>query len=159
MPASLVAPRFAPRLIRALSGAAVVAVLAGCEPVITTHGYAPPDEMLTSIREGVDTRGSVRRKIGRPGTTGAFSEEGWYYVATTVSKRAFYAPEVVERKVIAVTFNDRDVVQSVNRYGLEDGLVVDLETRTTPTFGQELTILQQLLGNIGELGDTLGGNN
>jgi hypothetical protein len=37
----------------------------------------------------------------------------------------------------------------VNRYGLEDGRVIDLATRTTPTFGRELTVLQQLFGNIG----------
>ena len=36
-------------------------------------------------------------------------------------------------------------------YGMEDGRVIDLETRTTPTLGRELTILEQLLGNLGTI--------
>ncbi|MEM7526460.1 MAG: outer membrane protein assembly factor BamE [Pseudomonadota bacterium] len=130
----------------------------GCAPVVTSHGYAPPEEMVQSIVEGVDTRGSVRRKIGRPGATGTFSETGWYYVSTTLSKQAFYAPEIVDRRIVAVEFNDVDRVTAVRRYGLEDGRIVDLETRTTPTFGRELTILQQVLGNIGTSGESLLGN-
>ncbi|MEM8595848.1 MAG: outer membrane protein assembly factor BamE [Pseudomonadota bacterium] len=131
-------------------------VLAGCAPVISNHGYAPPDEMVATIVEGVDTRGSVRRKIGRPGATGVFTEDGWYYVSSTLSKRGFYAPEIIDRRIIAVEFNDVDRVTSVRRYGLEDGQFVDLETRTTPTFGRELTILQQVLGNIGAAENLLG---
>jgi len=42
-------------------------------------------------------------------------------------------------------------VTQVNRYGLEDGKVVDLVTATTPTYGRELTVLQQLFGNVGRI--------
>lgn len=124
---------------------------AGCSPVVTNHGYAPPEERVAQVVAGVDTRGSVRRKLGRPVATGAFSEDGWYYVSTTVERRAFYAPEITERRIVAVSFDGRDRVVAVDRFGLEDGKVVDLETRTTPTFGRQLTILQQVLGNIGSL--------
>ena len=34
---------------------------------------------------------------------------------------------------------------------IEDGRIINLQTRTTPTHGRELTILQQLLGNLGKL--------
>ena len=40
---------------------------------------------------------------------------------------------------------------SVNRYSLEEGRVIDLETNTTPTYGKELTIMEQILGNIGAI--------
>ncbi|MEM9762366.1 MAG: outer membrane protein assembly factor BamE [Pseudomonadota bacterium] len=146
------------RPVLALAAIVSVSALSGCAAVVTTHGYAPPEEMVASVVEGVDTRGSVRRKIGRPGATGTFTEDGWYYVSTTVSKQAFYAPEIVDRRIIAVEFNDVDRVTSVRRYGLADGQLVDLETRTTPTFGRELTILQQVLGNIGSGESLLGGN-
>ena len=52
---------------------------------------------------------------------------------------------------VAVEFDADDVVASVNVYGLEDGRIVDLQTRTTPTQGRQLTIMQQLLGNLGTL--------
>jgi hypothetical protein len=34
-------------------------------------------------------------------------------------------------------------------YGVEDGRIVEPVERTTPTYGQELTVMQQLLGNFG----------
>ncbi len=125
--------------------------LSGCSAEIENHGYAPGNELLAGITAGQDTRGSVRRKIGRPSTTGVFTETGWYYVATTVEHRTYHDPKVTDRRVVAVQFDADDVVAEVNVYGLEDGRIIDLQTRTTPTHGRKLTILQQLLGNLGTL--------
>ena len=125
--------------------------LSGCSAEVKNHGYAPDDALLAGITAGTDTRGSVRRKIGRPSTTGVFTETGWYYVATTVEHYLYNAPEVIGRRVVSVQFDANDVVTGVNVYGLEGGRVIDLQTRTTPTHGRKLTILQQMLGNFGTL--------
>ena len=137
-----------------------VIILAGavsaCAPVMENHGYAPDAELVAEIKAGQDTRGSVRRKIGRPGTNGVFDDSGWYYVSSLVKHYTYHAPEVVDRRVVAVEFDESDVVSAVNTYGMESGKIIDLETRTTPTHGRKLTILQQVLGNIGRItGDDL----
>lgn len=132
-----------------VAGTAILGVLASCAPVIKNHGYAPVPEEIATITEGRDTRGSVRRKIGRPGGSGIFTDTGWYYVSSTVEHFAYYEPEVIDRKVVAIQFDEQDFVRSINTYGLEDGRIIDLETNTTPTFGRELTILEQAFGNIG----------
>ncbi len=130
--------------------------LSGCAAEVKNHGYAPDDELLAGIAAGTDTRGSVRRKIGRPSTTGVFTETGWYYVATTVEHYLYNEPAVAGRRVVVVRFDANDMVTGVNVYGREDGRIIDLQTRTTPTHGRELTILQQLFGNLGTLtGDQL----
>jgi outer membrane protein assembly factor BamE (lipoprotein component of BamABCDE complex) len=115
------------------------------------HGYAPDDALLADITAGQDTRGSVRRKIGRPSTSGLFTDTGWYYVSTTIEHYTYNEPKVADRRVVAVEFDANDVVASVNVYGVEDGRVIDLQTRTTPTHGRQLTIVQQVLGNFGRL--------
>jgi outer membrane protein assembly factor BamE (lipoprotein component of BamABCDE complex) len=127
--------------------------LAGCAPVIQNHGYAPDDESLAEVVSGQDTKGSVRRKVGRPSGTGVFDDNGWYYVATTIKKYMYHEPEVIERRVVAIEFGENEVVSAVSVYGLEDGRVIDLQTRTTPTHGRKLTILQQLLGNLGRFNE------
>ena len=141
--------------MKRVAGLALVAmlggVISGCSPVMKNHGYAPDDELLAGISAGQDTRGSVRRKIGRPSTTGVFTDTGWYYVATTIEHYMYHAPKVSDRRVVSVQFDANDVVAGVNVYGVEDGRIIDLQTRTTPTHGRELTILQQLLGNLGTL--------
>lgn len=124
-------------------------VIAGCSPEIRNHGFTPLEEDLAQIRVGQDTRGSVRRKIGRPGGAGIFTDDGWYYVSERVEHLTYHAPRVIERRVVAITFDENDLVASVDEFGLEDGNVVALKTETTPTYGRQLTVLEQALGNIG----------
>lgn len=136
--------------LSAVACAALVAGLAaGCAPVIQQHGYAPLREEVAEIRPGIDTRETVIRKIGRPASTGIFTDDGWYYVSSRVEKLTYHAPKVTDRRVVAVVFDPNGVVAGVNEYGLQDGRVVDLETETTPTYGRQLTILEQAFGNLG----------
>lgn len=143
----------------ALIAAGAVFTLGACTPEIRSHGFAPDPEILGTVQSGSDTRGSVRRKVGRPSSTGVFTQNGWYYVATTVEHLTYHEPKVVDRRVVAITFDENDVVASVNTYALEDGRLIDLETRTTPTAGRELTVLEQVLGNIGVSAEGLLGDN
>ncbi|MEO0366067.1 MAG: outer membrane protein assembly factor BamE [Pseudomonadota bacterium] len=142
-----------------LLSACAIVVLGACEPTVRSHGFAPDAEILGTVSSGSDTRGSVRRKIGRPSSTGVFTQNGWYYVSTTVEHLTYHEPKVVDRRVVAITFDENDIVASVDSYGLEDGRLINLETRTTPTAGRELTILEQVLGNIGVSAETLLGDN
>jgi outer membrane protein assembly factor BamE (lipoprotein component of BamABCDE complex) len=137
-----------------VAGAALLAVLAACEPVVTTHGYAPTEARLEEVVVGVDTAGSVASKIGRPSTSGVIREDAWYYVFSRVETLAWNAPEVTERRVIVLRFDEEGVVSAIDRYGLEEGRVINLVTRTTPTFGRELSALQQIFGNLGNVGAT-----
>lgn len=138
--------------LRALGAAALVgATLCGCAATYTNHGFAPQLADLQAIEAGVDTRGSVERRLGQPSATGSFDGDVWYYVASRVEHYAFYAPRVVDRTVTAVRFDEAGLVREVARYGLQDGRVVDLVTATTPTYGRELTVIQQLFGNVGRV--------
>ncbi|QIE55190.1 outer membrane protein assembly factor BamE [Pikeienuella piscinae] len=129
---------------------AIVLALGACEPVYVNHGFAPQRAELDNIVAGQDTRGSVMRKLGRPSTVSSFDADTWYFAASKVKKFAFYAPEVIDRKVVAVTFNADGLVTDAKSYGLEDGQIIDLVTRRTPTYGREMTVLQQVFGNLGK---------
>jgi outer membrane protein assembly factor BamE (lipoprotein component of BamABCDE complex) len=56
---------------------------------------------------------------------------------------------VTQRTVTEITFNDAGLVSEVRTLGLEDGQRVAMNDRETPTRGRQLTILEQLLGNVG----------
>jgi len=57
---------------------------------------------------------------------------------------------VSQRSVTEITFDKADgKVAAVRTLGLEDGRQVAMERRETPTRGRQLTILEQLLGNVG----------
>jgi len=134
----------------ACSFAALVLVTA-CEPIRQTHGYAPRPGQLAELKVGSDGKADVAGKIGRPTTVGAFDNDEWYYITRSTESRAFLEPRVVSQQVVVVGFNESGLTESVDSYGLEDGRVVNLVTKTTPTRGKRLTFLQQLLGNVGRV--------
>ena len=138
---------------------AALVLATACEPIRRTHGYAPRPGELAEIKVGADGKADVAGKIGRPTTVGAFDNDEWYYITRSTESRAFLEPRVVSQEVVVVAFSDAGVAESVDSYGLEDGRVVNLVTKTTPTRGKRLTFLQQLLGNVGRFtgNDVFGG--
>jgi len=123
--------------------------LAGCSKVERSRGYVPDASDLAEINVGVDSKLSVRESLGSPSTVGTFDDDAWYYIRSRHERMAFLREEVIAREVVAIYFDDQDRVEDVAHYGLQDGEIVSYSTRTTPTRGRELTILEQLLGNVG----------
>lgn len=121
---------------------------AGCAPTVQVHGYVPSEADLSRIRPGFDDTGSVEKILGRPSSNGILRDSAWYYVQSRVESYTYHAPRVIDRKVIAIDFNQKGVVTDIKRYGLQDGRVIDLETRTTGTGGREMSIVEQLFGNL-----------
>jgi len=125
-------------------------LVAACAPIMRYHGYAPGDEQLSDIVVGRDTRETVAQKIGMPGMGGVIEGSGWYYVQSDWRQMGPRAPVEVDRQVVAVTFNARDVVENVERFGLADGQVVALSRRVTDTGPRGVTVLQSIFGVLGQ---------
>ncbi len=128
---------------------ACLAAIGACTPIFKNHGYVPPAEDLAEIKVGVDTRDTVEEAIGAPGASGVARESGFYYVRSRVRHYGPKRPEVVSRELVAISFDQRGVVSNIERFGLEDGLVIPLERRVTDSNVQDKGFLRQLLGNIG----------
>jgi len=126
----------------------VAAVMAACSPIMQYHGYAPSDDELAEIRVGQDTRTTVAQKIGQPGIGGVMEGSGWFYVQSDWRNRSWRAAEEVDRQVVAVSFDSRDRVANIERFGLEDGVVVPLSRRVTES-GPRPSILSQVLRVLG----------
>ena len=138
-------------LRNSILGLAVISVMAACSPVVDHRGYLPHGSDLQKVQTGM-TKTEVQALLGSPSTTATvnFQGDSYYYISDTVEQEAFFEPKVVDRKVVAVRFDQNDRVASFNQYGLEDGRIIDFNTRQTPTRGKELTILQQFFSNIGK---------
>ena len=123
---------------------------AACSPITSYSGFQAIESDPKDVKVAVDTKSTVRGKLGSPSATGTFDPNVWYYMNQIKQRVAFRKPQVVARNVTAITFNkDSEQVESVNNYTLKDGKVIAFNGRETPTRGRELTILEQLLGNVG----------
>lgn len=123
--------------------------LAGCTERVRTHGYVPSEDELQQIVPGVDTRGTVEDLIGVPSTSGALSDSGFYYIESDVRHYAWQRPEVVDREVLAITFDNAGVVENIERFGLQDGQVVPIARRITRSGDGDISFIRKLFGNIG----------
>ncbi len=138
---------------RLLLPAAMALTVAACSSNIAHRGYLAKPGAFGQVREGMP-KSEVEGILGSPSTTASVNYQGdsYYYISSTTQQTAFLNPKEVERQVIAIRFDQNDQVASLGQYGLEDGKIVDINSRTTPTKGRELTMLQQLFGNIGKPG-------
>jgi len=141
----------------AVSAAALLA-LAACAPISSTHGFQALDVKPAELKVGEDTKSTVLERLGSPSAKSTFDDNTWYYMSQSVERLAFYKPRVTKRDVVAINFDEAERVKAVNSYQLEDGKVIALNGRETPTRGRELTILEQLLGTVGRTAGAFTGN-
>ena len=143
----------------ALGFCAVVA-LSACEGDQRTRGNLLTEERMAEITAGESLQSDVVAAVGTPSAVSTFEGNTWYYIGERQERRAFLDPNILERNVLVVNFDNEGLVQSTRLYTVEDGQFIDPVRRTTPTEGRKLTILQQLLGNIGRFaGNEEGGGN
>ena len=130
--------------------------LAACSPTFRNHGYVPPEDELQELAIGIDTRASVEDLVGPPTAGGVLEGGNYFYVRSRVKSFGVRRPEIIERQVLAISFDGEGVLQNIERFGLEDGRVVALSRRVTDSGVQDTNFLKQLLGNIGRIGPGTG---
>jgi len=136
---------------------AVTLAISGCTATIRNHGYIPPEEDLQELVVGIDTRASVEDVVGSPTAGGILEGGNYFYVRSTVRTFGPRRPEVVDRQVLAISFDENGVLSNIESFGLEDGRVVTLSRRVTDSNIANVSFLRQLLGNIGRVGPDFGG--
>lgn len=128
-----------------------------CTPTFRNHGYIPPEEDLQELVVGIDTRASVEDVVGPPTAGGVLEGGDYYYVRSVVKSFGPRRPQVIDRQVLAISFDSQGVLSNIESFGLEDGRVVTLSRRVTDSNVANVSFLKQLLGNIGRIGPDFGG--
>lgn len=157
------------RAVRLLAGAAMLGsavALAGCQTAeVLNQGYIIDEQALSLVPVG-SSREQVLLALGSPSTTATFDNEIFYYISQKrVRPVAFMQPRLVDQRVLAVYFGPDNRVRQIAHYGLQDGVLFDFITRTTPTAGRDASFLGSLLSTdgppgpgVGGLGGMIGGN-
>jgi outer membrane protein assembly factor BamE (lipoprotein component of BamABCDE complex) len=133
---------------------AAVAALAGlasaCAPIVGLNGFQVVDKRPADMVVGTDTKATVLAQLGTPSAVSTFEDNIWYYISQTTERYTYNRPQVSLRRITAITFNEADdKILEVRNLTLEDGQQVAMARQETPTRGRQLTVLEQLLGNVG----------
>ena len=124
-------------------------MLGACESRVDSRGNLPDPELLASIEPGEASRDDVSLLLGSPSSVAVFENETWFYISQRTETFAFFEPEVMERQVVIVQFDQAGILKTVETLGLEDGQDILPVERETPTLGNEPTMFQQIFGNLG----------
>lgn len=140
-----------PRFTRSIVVAAAIggtALLGACEPRVAQRGAMPDIDAIAKIIPNESTKQDVERVLGSPSSVNVFGNETWMYIGETTTQTAFLERKVDERSVLTINFDKGGVVTDVQSHGLDASRDIAPVERTTPTVGRDLTLVEQLLGNL-----------
>ena len=122
--------------------------LAGCGGETFQRGYVLPEGALEQIPLGASQE-QVLLVLGTPSTVATVSGEAFYYISQKAERRiSFMRTSVTDQRVIAVYFDRDRKVQRLAEYGIKDGKVFDFISRTTPTSGNDLSLISTIIHNF-----------
>ena len=126
--------------------------LSACSSIRETRGYIVDNVLVDSVAPGIDNRQSVEGALGRPTYISEYGDKTWYYISNITKRKPFVRPRTHEQTVLAVTFDAAGNVATVNRSGMENVTFLRPDGDETPTLGRERGFLEDLFGNIGQVG-------
>jgi outer membrane protein assembly factor BamE (lipoprotein component of BamABCDE complex) len=123
--------------------------LAGCDNIVDQRGFSATPGSVEKIEVGTQSREDIVRLIGSPSAVATFNPNVWYYITQKQETFAFLKPKITDQKVMQLSFNDTGRLQAIKKYDLEDAESITMVSRITPTAGKQLTVLEQIMGNVG----------
>ena len=129
-----------------------VLALGACSSIRESRGYVQDGALVQSVQPGIDNRQSVEGTLGRPTFRSQYGEDTWYYISSVTGRRPFVRPRIRQHSILAVKFDDAGNVESVDRRGVDSVVYLQPDGDKTPTLGRERTFLEDLFGNIGQVG-------
>ncbi|MEZ5813684.1 MAG: outer membrane protein assembly factor BamE [Alphaproteobacteria bacterium] len=138
-----------------LSSCVLLLGAGACAPVVHQRGNLVEDFQMQQIKPLESTRSDVLRDLGSPTTKSTFDPNVWYYIGQETEKRGILDPEVVQERIVLVAFNEEGFVETIKDIDRER-LNIPYSRDKTPTHGNETTIMQQFLGNLGKFNPNAG---
>jgi outer membrane protein assembly factor BamE (lipoprotein component of BamABCDE complex) len=123
--------------------------ISACSDVVSTHGQVLQTTTIEDVRPGLATKQDIQAKLGSPTSTAAFDTSTWYYISQVRIRRSFFNPVTAQQRVLVLHFDGNDVLDRISMLDEDQSEEVTLVSRQTPTAGHKLSILEQLLGNVG----------
>ena len=125
------------------------ALLAACGETVSTHGHIILPSRLAQIQPGQSTRADVLQLLGSPSTTGTMGEDRWYYMTNTTKDKPLNPNLLQKSQLVEISFDPSGTVTGLVQKTEADSKTLEPDLAATPTHGQSMGFIDQLLGNVG----------
>ncbi len=124
-----------------------------------TRGNKVDGELLAQLVPGTSTRTDVTSLIGSPTARASFDDNTWIYIGEVTKPVIGGIQMINDQEVVVLNFDGAGVLRNITRKGMADAQPVAVVARSTPSPGNDASLIQQLLGNVGRFspGGALGG--
>mgnify|MGYP006269620921 CR=1 FL=1 len=123
--------------------------IAGCGQQTINHGHQLNERVVDRLQENTSTKQDVLRALGSPAGFGALDPNVWIYPSLKTTKKPVEAAELEQVRTLVLTFNDAGVLTQKEIVRQTDPVMAQPVDKKTPTHGQSLGIIDQMLGNVG----------
>src|SRR2546428_2850725 len=121
-------------------------LLAGCFSETYRKGYILPEGALEQIPIG-SSQEQVLLVLGTPSTVATVNGEAYYYISQRTERPVGFMPQyMTDQRVVAVYFDKSRRVERLADYRMKDGKGFGLVSRTTPTRGEESSLITGVTG-------------
>ena len=111
----------------------------------------PPEAEISQLVIGSSTKEEVIKKLGEPLSNKGSPKNFLIYVQKKVEVVAFFSPQIDDRKVLKLSFDDRAILSRVDFYNYDEvaSKTFKADQKIVVSEGRKLTFWQQMFGNIG----------
>ena len=119
---------------------------------IEKRGYSFELSDYQTLKEGIDNKTNTLNAMGYPSLVSNSADgELWIYYSEDVKKLLFFKPEILDRKIIAITFNDNQSIKKIRSYDLKDQNQLQINPDYTKVESTKQPWWKQIFGNIGQV--------
>lgn len=134
----------------------IFVLLSSCQSV-DVRGQFVSDTAIEEINSKKLTEDEIVELIGTPNYVPEYSNNTWYYIQRSLTKRAWFDPKLVEQRIVKITFNERAIATEAKLLSAVHDEKFNVESKYTKTHGTEQSNIQKFVKNIGRFNKTTDG--
>lgn len=138
------------RNLFAFIGLGIILILSSCAKEVENRGYVTRFSDFSKLEVGKSTKFDVSKELGSPTTTSKIDNEKWMYLGVEETKESFFDPEVESYEAYILTFSKSGILSDISKRDKSHLNEFAVSEDFTDTGGNEVTFMQQLLGNLGK---------
>ncbi len=123
-------------------------LIGGCGERISEHGHTITEVELNTIEIGKSKKADVLGTLGQPSFEGAFNSQKLYYVSQVMEAPVAGIKTTKARTIYTFTFDNENLLQSIDLTDEKSGMVVEHIDEKTPTPGDTYGVFEQIFSNI-----------
>ncbi|MES2677327.1 MAG: hypothetical protein V4612_03310 [Pseudomonadota bacterium] len=119
---------------------------------IEKKGYSFELSDYQLLKEKISNKNDALNFMGYPSFVSEIDQkELWVYYSEDIKKLLFFKPEILDRKIITISFDNHNIVEKIKNYDLSDQGSIKFNPNYTAVANQKKSWWSQIFGNIGQV--------